>query len=96
MKHTLRFLTLLALIALPAFAAEKRVKDLTKTATTPNADDYLVIDGAAAGTRKILTNNIVAKVAGGVATYGSSTQTPVIGVDVNGRIVTISNVTTAA
>jgi hypothetical protein len=78
------------------FAAEKRVKDLTKTATTPNADDYLVIDGAAAGTRKILTNNIVAKVAGGVATYGSSTQTPVIGVDVNGRIVTISNVTTAA
>lgn len=92
MKKVLLFLLIFSVLA----AAEKRVKDLTKTATTPAADDYLVIDGPTQGTRKILTNNIVAKIADGAQIYGSPTQVPVITVDVNGRITAISNVTASA
>ncbi len=38
--------------------AEKRIKDLAGTATTPANDDYLAIDGATNKTRKILASGI--------------------------------------
>jgi len=48
--------------------ANKRIKDLTQTATTLASDDYVAIDGASNGTRKIvkgdLVNDISSQVAG--------------------------------
>lgn len=44
--------------------ANKRIKDITDTATAAASDDYLVIDGATNGTRKILSSNV-----GGGAMY---------------------------
>ncbi|MEL0097996.1 MAG: hypothetical protein VW907_00405, partial [Opitutae bacterium] len=48
--------------------ANKRIKDLTQTASTLASDDYVAIDGAANGTRKIvkgdLVNDISTQVAG--------------------------------
>ena len=38
--------------------ANVRIKDITTTASAPNDDDYLAIDGATAGTRKISANDI--------------------------------------
>lgn len=38
--------------------ANVRIKDITTTASVPNDDDYLAIDGETNGTRKILTKNI--------------------------------------
>lgn len=37
-----------------AFAADKRIKDLAATATSPASDDYIAVDGATNGTRKML------------------------------------------
>ena len=48
--------------------ANKRIKDLTQTATTLASDDYVAIDGSSNGTRKIvkgdLVNDISSQVAG--------------------------------
>lgn len=38
--------------------ANVRIKDITTTASAPNDDDYLAIDGATAGTRKISAANL--------------------------------------
>lgn len=38
--------------------ANVRIKDITTTASAPNDDDYLAIDGATAGTRKILATDL--------------------------------------
>ena len=38
--------------------ADTRIKDLANTATTPAADDWLVLDGETNGTRKIDPNNL--------------------------------------
>ena len=54
--------------------ANTRIKDLTET-TGPNSDDYLVIDGATSGTRKILAS----QVGGNSTSYDfTSTYTPSI------------------
>lgn len=42
-----------------AFAADKRIKDITTTATSPASDDYVAIDGTTNGTRKILPGGAV-------------------------------------
>ena len=60
--------------------ANKRIKDISTTATSPNADDVCVIDGATAGTRKIAAGplggnfdeNIVVENGGNKATYASN------------------------
>lgn len=38
--------------------ANVRIKDITTTASAPNDDDYLAIDGATSGTRKILAKDL--------------------------------------
>ena len=38
--------------------ANVRIKDITTTASAPNDDDYLAIDGATAGTRKIKPSDL--------------------------------------
>lgn len=45
--------------------ANVRIKDITTTASAPNDDDYLAIDGATSGTRKILADSVGGK-AGGI------------------------------
>ena len=60
--------------------ANKRIKDISTTATSPNADDVCVIDGATAGTRKIAAGplggnfdeNIVVENGGNKTTYASN------------------------
>lgn len=41
-----------------ALAADRRIKDIVTTATEPAADDYVAIDGATNGTRRILGLNL--------------------------------------
>lgn len=41
----------------------QRIKDFTVTATTPAVDDYLALDGAAEGTRKILASDFLSALA---------------------------------
>jgi hypothetical protein len=86
MKYFLFFLAL----SVSVFAADKRVKDLGTTATSPATDDYTVIDGATNGTRKILTNNLIGNISGGVATYGNATTAVTIAVNASGRITAIT------
>lgn len=38
--------------------ANVRIKDITTTASAPNDDDYLAIDGATSGTRKVLAKDL--------------------------------------
>lgn len=45
--------------------ANVRPKDLPNTATSSAGDDYLVVDGATNGTRKILSSNVVQRGASG-------------------------------
>ena len=45
--------------------ANVRIKDITTTASVPNDDDYLAIDGVTGGTRKILADSVGGK-AGGI------------------------------
>lgn len=44
--------------------AARRIKDIATTITTPNADDYIAVDGATAGTRKTLLEPIMEQFAG--------------------------------
>ena len=39
--------------------ADTRIKDLTTSVTSPNADDHWALDGATAGTRKMLVKDIL-------------------------------------
>ncbi len=58
MKNAILFLLLIVPFAChPARAAEQiRFKDITTTSTAPASDDYIPMDGATNGTRKILGN----------------------------------------
>ena len=38
--------------------ANVRIKDITTTASAPNDDDYLAIDGETNGTRKLFVSNV--------------------------------------
>jgi hypothetical protein len=51
-----KFLKLAVLVGIPAvlFAAESRIKDFASTATSAAGDDYVPLDGATNGTRKML------------------------------------------
>ena len=42
--------------------ANVRIKDITTTASAPNDDDYLAIDGATSGTRKISIPNVMGEI----------------------------------
>jgi hypothetical protein len=98
-KRPTRFLALIALCALtasPLIAAEKRIKDLNTTATSPNSDDYMALDGATKGTRKILANTLAPTISGGAATYGNATHTANITVDANGKISAVTVTAIAA
>lgn len=54
-----------------------RIKDITTTASLPNGDDYLAIDGVTGGTRKILTSNIGGPTIEVDDTMSSSSENPV-------------------
>ena len=47
--------------------ANKRIKDLTQTATTLASDDYVAIDGSSNGTRKIVKSDLVNDISSQVA-----------------------------
>lgn len=56
MNFRLSFLFLLSCAV--ALATDRRIKDIVTTATEPAADDYVAMDGATNGTRKILGLNL--------------------------------------
>jgi len=74
-KLIITFLFALAPFALAprAHAADKRIKDITTTATSPAADDYFVIDGATNNMRKLAALPASADLASGTTlTVGAS------------------------
>ena len=60
--------------------ANTRIKDISTTTSTTNADDYIAIDGATSGTRKITAStlggnfdeNVVVEFGGNKTTYASN------------------------
>ena len=53
-------------------AETTRIKDISTTATTAAADDYVLLDGATNGTRKGLASNLITAAAPSVANTGLS------------------------
>jgi hypothetical protein len=85
MKNFLKVIVGFILLVTVVFGAEKLIRNLTTTATSPASDDYMALDGATQKTRRILATTLVPTISGGAATYGNTTHTPVLTIDANGK-----------
>jgi uncharacterized cupin superfamily protein len=82
MKNQLLKIALFVGIPAILFAASARIKDFGTTATTVNNDDYLPIDGATSGTRKILASYLFGDAATGspLSQFAATTSAQLAGV----------------
>jgi hypothetical protein len=82
MKNQLLKIALFVGIPAILFAASARIKDFGTTATTVNNDDYVPIDGATSGTRKILASYLFGDAATGspLSQFAATTSAQLAGV----------------
>lgn len=62
--------------------ANVRIKDITTTASVPNDDDYLAIDGATSGTRKVLAKDLQTETDTTLSISGKAADAKVVGDDI--------------